>query len=90
MDSFFELYFDCPDPLSRVHPLSTFIVLCGVWTLNRRREVMARKRFTAAEIIHKLHEAEVLLAQRRKTSEVCLKLGSRIRRNTACEMSTAG
>ena len=51
---------------------------------------MARKRFTAAEIIHKLHEAEVLLAQRRKTSEVCRKLGSRIRRNTACERSTAG
>jgi len=36
---------------------------------------MARKRFTAEEIIHKLREAEVLLAQGKKTPEVCRKLG---------------
>jgi putative transposase len=36
---------------------------------------MARKRFAAEEIIHKLREAEVELAQGRKTPEVCKKLG---------------
>ena len=36
---------------------------------------MPRKRFTAEEIIHKLREAEVLLAQGQKTPEVCRKLG---------------
>jgi transposase-like protein len=36
---------------------------------------MSRKRFTAEEIIHKLREAEVFLAQGQKTPEVCRKLG---------------
>ena len=36
---------------------------------------MPRKRYTAEEIIHKLREAEVLLAQGKKTPEVCRKLG---------------
>ena len=36
---------------------------------------MTRKRFAAEEIIHKLREAEVLLAQGKKTPEVCRKLG---------------
>lgn len=36
---------------------------------------MPRKRFNAEEIIHKLREAEVLLAQGKKTPEVCRKLG---------------
>ena len=36
---------------------------------------MPRKRFTAEEIIHKLREAGVLLAQGQKTPEVCRKLG---------------
>ena len=36
---------------------------------------MSRKRFRAEEIIHKLREAEVLLAQGKKTPEVCKKLG---------------
>ena len=36
---------------------------------------MSRKRFKAEEIIHKLREAEVLLAQGKKTPEVCKKLG---------------
>jgi len=36
---------------------------------------MPRKRYKAEEIIHKLREAEVLLAQGKKTPEVCRKLG---------------
>ena len=36
---------------------------------------MAQKRYKAEEIIHKLLEAEVLLAQGQKTPEVCRKLG---------------
>ena len=36
---------------------------------------MSRKRFKAEEIIHKLREAEVLLAQGKKAPEVCKKLG---------------
>ena len=36
---------------------------------------MSRKHFRAEEIIHKLREAEVLLAQEKKTPEVCKKLG---------------
>ncbi len=36
---------------------------------------MARKRFRPEEIIHKLREAEVELAQGKKTPEVCKKLG---------------
>ncbi len=36
---------------------------------------MSRKRYRAEEIIHKLREAEVLLAQGKKTPEVCKKLG---------------
>ena len=36
---------------------------------------MPRKRFTAEDIILKLREAEVLLAQGKKTAEVCRKLG---------------
>lgn len=36
---------------------------------------MPRKRFTAEEIIHKLREAEELLAQGQKAPEVCRKLG---------------
>jgi transposase-like protein len=37
--------------------------------------MMSRKRFKAEEIIHRLREAEVLLAQGKKTPEVCKKLG---------------
>ena len=37
--------------------------------------MMSRKRFKAEEIVHKLREAEVLLAQGKKTPEVCKKLG---------------
>ena len=36
---------------------------------------MAKRRYKAEEIIHKLREAEVALAQGRKTPEVCRKLG---------------
>ena len=36
---------------------------------------MAKRRYKAEEIIHKLREAEVALAQGRKTPEVCKKLG---------------
>lgn len=36
---------------------------------------MARKRYRAEEIIHKLREAEVALAQGKSTAEVCKKLG---------------
>ncbi|MCA9055168.1 MAG: transposase, partial [Planctomycetaceae bacterium] len=36
---------------------------------------MARKRFTAEEIIHKLREAEVLQAQGKNTPEVCKVFG---------------
>ena len=36
---------------------------------------MAKRRYQAEEIIHKLREAEVALAQGRKTPEVCKKLG---------------
>ncbi len=36
---------------------------------------MSRKRDRAEEIIHKLRKAEVLLAQGKKTPEVCQKLG---------------
>ena len=36
---------------------------------------MARKRFRPEEIIHKLREAEVELAQGKKAPEVCKKLG---------------
>ena len=36
---------------------------------------MARKHFIAEEIIHKLREAEVLLAQGQKDPEACRKLG---------------
>ena len=35
---------------------------------------MARKRFTAEQIIHKLREAEVELARGQTTAEVCRKL----------------
>ena len=36
---------------------------------------MSRKRFRAEEVIHKLREAEVLLAEGKKTPEVCRNLG---------------
>jgi len=36
---------------------------------------MPRKRFREEEIIHKLREAEVLLAQGKKTPEACQKIG---------------
>ena len=36
---------------------------------------MSRKRFKAEEIIHRLREAEVLLAQGKKAPEVRKKLG---------------
>ena len=36
---------------------------------------MPRKRYRAEEIIHKLREAEVALAQGKSTAEVCKKLG---------------
>lgn len=36
---------------------------------------MQRKRFLAEEIIHKLREAEVALAQGKSTAEVCKQLG---------------
>ena len=36
---------------------------------------MARKRFTAEEIIGKLRQAEVLMAQGSKTAEVCKAIG---------------
>ena len=36
---------------------------------------MARKRFTAEQIIHKLREAEVLLSQGLSTSQMCKKIG---------------
>ena len=36
---------------------------------------MARKRFRAEQIIHKLREAEVELAKGQSTGEVCRKLG---------------
>ena len=36
---------------------------------------MPRKRYRAEEIIHKLREAEVALAQGNSTAEVCKKLG---------------
>ena len=36
---------------------------------------MPRKRFRAEEILHKLREAEVALAQGKSTAEVCKKLG---------------
>ncbi len=36
---------------------------------------MAKKRYTAEEIIHKLREAEVLLAQGRRVAEACKQLG---------------
>jgi transposase-like protein len=40
-----------------------------------RRKVMARKRFTAEQIIPKLREAEVELARGRTVAQVCKKLG---------------
>lgn len=36
---------------------------------------MARKRFTAEQIISKLREAEVLLAQGQKMGQVCKRIG---------------
>jgi transposase-like protein len=36
---------------------------------------MAKKRFTAEQIIHKLREAEVLLAQGLTTGQMCKKIG---------------
>jgi len=36
---------------------------------------MPKKRYNAEEIIHKLREADVLLAQGRNVSEVCKQLG---------------
>ena len=36
---------------------------------------MARKRFTAEQIIHKLREADVLIGQGLKVPEVCRRLG---------------
>jgi transposase-like protein len=36
---------------------------------------MPRKHYRAEEIIHKLREAEVALAQGKSTAEVCKKLG---------------
>ena len=36
---------------------------------------MARKRFTVEQIIHRLREAEVLLAQGRTVGEVCRQIG---------------
>ena len=36
---------------------------------------MARKRFTAEQIIHKLREADVLIGQGLKVPEVCRRIG---------------
>jgi transposase-like protein len=42
---------------------------------NQRRSAMAKKRYRPEEIIAKLREAEVLLAQGRKVSEVVKAIG---------------
>ncbi len=45
-----------------------------IFALGRRQE-MARKRFTAEQIIIKLREAEVGLAQRQTVGQVCKQIG---------------
>ena len=51
---------------------------------------MPRKRHTAEQIIRKLREAEVELAQGKTTGEVCKKLGITSRRTIAGVRSTGG
>jgi transposase-like protein len=57
-----------PDPLKPLRALSL-----GVW-FSRRSE-MARRKRSPEEIIGKLREAEVLLAQGKTVGEVCRSIG---------------
>ncbi len=50
---------------------------------------MPRKRFSAAEIVNKLREAEVLIAQDQSVAQVCKQIGLLTKPTTAGARSTA-
>ena len=60
------------------------------WFGRRGNVVTKRKRYAAEEIIGKLREAEVHLAQGLPVGQAVRKLGSASRRTTAGVASTAG
>ena len=49
---------------------------------------MSRKRFSAEQIVNKLREAEVLIAQGQAVSHVCKQIGVTDRRTTGGGRST--